>query len=223
MDNLGTAERQRLFEQFGKSFSPGDQLYAVDEPADSCFIIHTGRVRLSKGVRKTPRCFAVLTDGDLFGEELFSPAEVRRSTAVALTQISVLSFNRATLTALLNANAQVAMRLMGQVIRRLQYAEEQVENSMLHDRPSRVIHSLLREATRGSNNVNEACVLNLSPLQLSSRAGLDVEVVKALMTTFEERGYVRIEGEAIVISDLAALRELFTLLGTKEEVRAGFI
>ena len=222
MDNLGTEERERLFEQFGQSFRPGDQLYAVEEQAEACFLIHSGRVRLSKGLRNRQRCFAVLSDGDLFGEEALSAGDVRQSTAVALTELSVLSFERSTVGVLLKANSEVALRLMGQVVNRLRYAEEQVENSILRDRPSRLLHSLLR-ALETADSVGQGGVLTLSPLQLSSRTGLEVEVVKALMKTFEEREYLHVEGDQIVVPNVSNLQHLFELLGMKEEVRAGFI
>ena len=85
---------------------------------------------------------------------------------------------------LLAGNAEVATRLVGQLVRRLRDAEEQLENAMLRDRPSRVVNTLLRLAALHDRTA-EGHVLSISPLELSSRVGLDVDAVKRAV--FEER------------------------------------
>ena len=65
--------------------------------------------------------------------------------------------------------------------------------------------------------------LQLSPLELSSRVGLDVDTVKRAVQQLRDGGYLRIMDERIVLPDLGALQRLYELLGTKEEVRGGVI
>jgi hypothetical protein len=48
--------------------------------------------------------------------------------------------------------------------------------------------------------------------------GLDVEAVKRSVTRLRERNYLRISGERIEIPDVDALRRLYALLGTKDEL-----
>jgi DNA-binding Lrp family transcriptional regulator len=59
----------------------------------------------------------------------------------------------------------------------------------------------------------------VTPVELSTRVGLDVDTVKRAVQRLREQGYVRITGEKVEIPDLGALRKLYTLLGTKEELR----
>ena len=65
----------------------------------------------------------------------------------------------------------------------------------------------------------EGAVLSLSPLELSSRVGLDVDAVKSTVQQLSDGGYLRIANEQIVLPDLGALKRLYELLGMKEEVR----
>jgi hypothetical protein len=51
--------------------------------------------------------------------------------------------------------------------------------------------------------------------------GLDVDTVKRAVQQLRDGGYLRIVDELIVLPDLDALRRLYELLGTKEEVRGG--
>lgn len=60
--------------------------------------------------------------------------------------------------------------------------------------------------------------MNISPVELSTRVGLDVEAVKVAVQRLRDRNYVRITGERIEIPDVDALRRLYALLGTKDEL-----
>jgi CRP/FNR family cyclic AMP-dependent transcriptional regulator len=55
-------------------------------------------------------------------------------------------------------------------------------------------------------------------VELSTRVGLDVDAVKRAVARLRERQYIRIQGERIEIPDVDALRKLYSLLGTKDEL-----
>jgi CRP/FNR family transcriptional regulator, cyclic AMP receptor protein len=218
MEELGQAQRQKLLQRFGRTFTAGVTIYAEGHEADACYIVQEGRVRLVKRIRSTERSLTVLKPGDLFGEDALLPKALRSSSAVALTDLTVLALDRQTFSFLLVENVDVAGRLVQQLVRRLRDAEEQLENAMLRDQPSRVVNTLLRLAGEAEG---EGCELSISPLELSSRVGLDVDAVKRAVQQLRDGGYLRIADEKIVLPDLEALRRLYQLLGMKEEVRGG--
>lgn len=222
VNELGEGERSRLFERFGKSFDAGTQIYAEGDAPEHCFLIQEGRVRLVKRIRSADRSLTVLRPGDLFGEDALVGPTGRGATAVALTDVSVLALDRATFGVLLASNAEVALRLVEQLVRRLRHAEEQLENAMLRDHPSRVVNTLLRLSAHADPS-DEGHLLSISPLELSSRVGLDVDTVKRAVQQLRDGGYLRIHDERIILPDLGALRQLYELLGMKEEVRGGFV
>lgn len=222
MEDLGEAERSKLFERFGRSFEAGAQIYAEGDEAEHCYLIQEGRVRLVKRIRSSDRSLTVLRPGDLFGEDALMTGTPRGASAVALTDVSVLALDRATFGVLLSSNPDVALRLVEQVVRRLRHAEEQLENAMLRDQPSRVVNTLIR-LSAGVERSPEGHVLMISPLELSSRVGLDVDAVKRAVQQLRDGGYLRIHEEKIILPDLAALRQLYELLGMKEEVRGGLV
>lgn len=222
MDDLGEAERAQLFARFGRSFEPGASIYAEGDAAAHCYLIQEGRVRLVKRIRSSDRSLTVLRPGDLFGEDALVANARRGASAVALTDVSVLALDRKTFGVLLSSNPDVALRLVEQLVRRLRHAEEQLENAMLRDRPSRVVNTLLRLAAL-HDRTPEGHVLSISPLELSSRVGLDVDAVKRAVQQLRDGGYIRILDERIIVPDLAALHQLYELLGMKEEARGGFV
>jgi len=222
VEELGEAERKQLFDRFGKTFEAGASIYGEGDEALHCFLIQEGRVRLVKRIRQSDRSLTVLRPGDLFGEDALVNRTVRGAAAVALTDVSVLALDRKTFGVLLSSNPEVGLRLVEQLVRRLRHAEEQLENAMLRDRPSRVVNTLLRLASLHERTA-EGHVLSISPLELSSRVGLDVDAVKRAVQQLRDGGYIRIHDERIIVPDLAALNQLYELLGKKEEARGGFV
>ncbi len=221
MDELGQGDRQRLFERFGRTFAGGATIYDEGEPARHCYLIQQGRVRLVKRIRGAERSLTVLKPGDLFGEDALLARASRSASAIALSEAHVLALDRETFGVLLSTNPEVASRLVEQLVVRLRNAEEQVENAMLRDHPSRVVNTLLRLASALEPSA-EGHVIAVSPLELSSRVGLDVDAVKKAIQQLRDGGYLHIADERIVIPDLAAMKQLYQLLGMKEDVRGGF-
>ena len=221
MEELGNAERARLLERFGRRYALGDTIYSEGDTAEACYLIQEGRVRLVKRIRSAERSLSVLKPGDLFGEDALLKKAVRSAGAVALTEVTVLALDRNTFGVMLAGSPQVASRLVEQLVRRLRDAEEQLENLMLRDHPSRVVNTLLRLADGGGEATAEGHILWVSPLELSSRVGLDVDAVKRVVQQLRDGGYLRIVDERIVLPDLDALKQLYQLLGMKEEVRGG--
>lgn len=221
MQGLGPTERQRLFERFGKTYSAASPIYDEGERAEFCYLIQSGRIRLVKRIRGSERSLTVLKPGDLFGEDALLANTARSASAIALTDAQVLALDRKTFAVLLSTNAEVASRLVEQLVRRLRNAEEQLENAMLRDHPSRIVNTLLRLASTTEPTV-DGHVIAISPLELSSRVGLDVDTVKKTVQQLRDGGYLHIVDERIVIPDIEALRQLYQLLGMKEDVRGGF-
>ncbi len=216
--DLSTGERDRLLEHFGRKYPAGEMIFREGDPVREVFILQEGRVRVMKRVRMAERSLQILKPGDLFGEGALLPGTFRTSSAAALSDVIVLALDPETFGALLQGSAAVAMRLVQQLVRRLRDAEDQIENMMLRDNQSKIVNALLKLAAEAGRTSGGVQVV-VSPLELSSRAGLDVDTIKRGVSQLREGQYIRIADEKVVIDDLDALRRLFTLLGMKEQVR----
>jgi len=204
-----------LLEQYGRPMTQGEVLFREGEPANKAFLLHSGRVRLLKRVRMVERSLSVLRAGDLFGEGVVMDGAFRTSTAVALADGQVLVLDRSAIRTILERFPLVAERILAQLVRRLRDAEDQIEVLMLRDTQSKVISALLKMARASSGPAD----LTVSPVELSSRVGLDVDTVKRAVQRLRDQQYLKIVGERVEIPDLEALRRLYGLLGSKEELR----
>lgn len=217
---LGLAERTRLVSRYGRTFAAGEVIFREDEAGTDAFLLQEGRVRLLKHVRNVERSLIVLKPGNLFGESALVDSAVRSSTAVALTDGVALALDRQTFRSLLVNYPPIAARVMEQLVRRVRDAEDRIEILMLRDSQYKVVSSLLKLATRSAPTESSAALeISISPVELASRVGLDVDSVKRDVQRLRDQGYVRISGERIELPDLDALRRLHALLGAKDELK----
>ena len=203
-------QQDRLLARFGRRFSGGEVLFTEGEVAREAFLLQEGRVRLIKKVGAVERSLRVLRPGDLFGESALLQGANRNSTAVALSDGVALALDHATFQHVLTSNSAVGMRVLQQLVRRLRDAEDQIEILMVRDSKSKVVVALTKLAQQtlaaGAADVGPV-ELAVSPMELSTRVGLDVDSVKRTVQELRDAGYVRIVDERIEIPDADALRE----------------
>ncbi len=205
-------------------------LFRDGDPATEAFLLQDGRVRLLKQAGRMERSLRVVRPGDLFGESALLRGAARSSTAVALDDVVALAFDHATFDQVLATSPEVAGRVLSQLIRRLRDAEDQIEILMLRDAQSKVVVALMKFAQQeqlaqggenGSNGRAEPgqISLTLSPLELSAQVGLDVDTVKRIVAQLRETGHIRIADERVEVPNLDTLRDLYSLLGIKDQLR----
>lgn len=211
-------QRDRLFDRFGRTYSGGEMIFLEDENAQEVFMVVEGRIRLIKRVRLVERDIVVLKTGDIFGETALLSGACHPCSAVALGTCRVLAFNARNFETLLHDQSDVAIKLIGQLIRRLQASEERIENMMLRDSQSKIVNTLIKLA-QDTEAIDGRLLLSISPIELSSRIGLDVDSVKRGILQLRENKYLRVVDEKIEIFDLSAMRKLYQLMGMKEELR----
>lgn len=223
MDEKGSSERERLLTRFGRSFTTGEIIFQEGEPATEAFLLQEGRVRLIKQVRAVERSLMMLKPGDLFGESALLQGAPRTSTAIALSDGTALVLDPSTFQNLLETHSEVAGRMVQQLIRRLRDAEDQIEIMMLRDAQSKIVSSLIKAAQQaiaaGATRSDGVLRVAVSPMELSSRVGLDVDAVKRGVQQLREGQYIRVVEEQLEILDLDALQGLYGLLGVKDEIR----
>src|SRR5438034_551741 len=82
-------------------------------------------------------------------------------------------------------------------VRRLRDAEDQIEIMMLSDTQSKIVNALLKLAQRVKDGVTPAggVAFTISPMELSTRVGLDVDTVKRGVQQLREGQYIRVADE----------------------------
>lgn len=223
----GNEAQSRLLSRYGRRFAAGTVLFRDGEPATEAFLLQDGRVRLLKQAGRMERSLRVVRPGDLFGESALIRGAARSSTAVALDDVVTLAFDHGTFEQVLATSPEVAGRVLNQLIRRMRDAEDQIEILMLRDGQSKVVVALMKFAQQQQEQTAQdsgrdapgQISLTLSPLELSAQVGLDVDTVKRIVAQLRETGHVRIQDERVEVPNLDSLRDLYSLLGIKDQLR----
>ncbi len=220
MEHLQEDIQKKLFERFGRTYKGGEIIFNIDEPADQVFMVLGGRIRLVKIVRGVMRDIAIVRTGDVFGETALLPGQRRFMSAVALGDSEVLAFKGAEFESLLHDQAKIAVKLVMQLIRRVLAAEEQIENMLLKNPQSMIVNTLLKmvDDADGEGQGTSRSVA-ITPLELASRIGIDVDSAKRGIQALRKKNYLRIVNEKLEIPDLPALQKLYDLLGMKEDLQ----
>jgi CRP-like cAMP-binding protein len=139
--------------------------------------------------------------------------------------VVTLAFDHATFEQVLATSPEVAGRVLSQLMRRLRDAEDQIEILMLRDGQSKVVVALMKFAQQeqlamqAEGARSSQISLTLSPLELSAQVGLDVDTVKRIVAQLREAGHIRIQDERVEVPNLDSLRDLYSLLGIKDQLR----
>jgi CRP-like cAMP-binding protein len=213
---------KRLLDRYGRTFSAGDVIFKDGDEAGEAFLLHSGRVRLIKRIGSVERGLRILRPGDLFGESALMQSAPRNRTAVAMEDVVALALDRGTFQQVLFSNPQVGVKILEQVIRRLRDAEDQVEILMVKDAQSKVVVALLKLAQQHQlESSGSGVALSLSPMELSTHVGLNVDAVKRVVQQLRQSGYIRIVEENVEIPDIDAIAELVSLLEVKDQLSGG--
>ena len=199
-----------------RSFSAGETLFYAGAPATALYLIGTGRVQLFKRARGVERSIGLYGPEELLGEEALLPGTHRNATAQAIEPTQALVIESDTFRALVRRRPELGERVMQQLVRRLQRTEEQLDNFLLADPTIRVLNTLLREFDDSGEEL-----LELSPLELSTRTALALDQTKAVVAQLRDRGYLSVGDQTITIGNPSVLRQLQALLSLKEDVRHG--
>ena len=140
------AGEDQLFQRFGREFPKGTLLFKEGEPGKEMYVVQSGKVNITKNVRDTEKVLATLGPGEFFGEMSILNNKPRSAGASMAEDGKLLVIDPRTFEAMIRGNVEIAVRLIKKLSDRLQEADEQIENLLLRDPNSRVVHNLLQQA-----------------------------------------------------------------------------
>lgn len=205
----GVAQPRRL--------AADETLFLQGDAATAFYLLAEGRLKVFKLLRDG-RTATVrhVEPGQTFAEAaLFH--EVFPSSTETLTECLVYQFDKDQMLALLLAEPQLAVNLLAAMAQLLGLLNRRVEELLLPV-PARLARYLLARAdeqldpapTAGqtARNVPRVIRLPVSKRELAARLGTVPETLSRTLNRFARARVVRIDGQRIVILDLAALERL---------------
>jgi len=210
------SESEKLFERFGREFPVGTVVFAEGDVGNEMYVIQAGKVNITKKSRDVEKVLVTLGAGAFFGEMAIINQKPRSASAVVVEEARLLVIGPKTFDAMIRGNAEIAVRMIKILAQRLQEADEQIENLMLRDHNSRVVHYLTHLATKG-RPVGGGTLVDVDASGLSFKIGLKPEQVEEVLTKLLKARLIREHQGGYLIHDVNRLREFLEFLEMKEK------
>jgi CRP-like cAMP-binding protein len=202
-----------LFLRLGREFSAGNVLFREGERGEEMYVIQSGLVRISKRVGDDERPLATLGRGEFLGEMAILNGKPRTATAVVVEDAKCLVIDSATLEQMIVGNAEIALRLVKKLARRLAAADELIQILLNPDPKARVLQGLKRHAESFGEDTGLGIRVNLSAEVLAREVGVETEQVRDVLGRLRRlRIAEHDEMGAILVMDLERLLEFMEFL-----------
>ena len=197
----------QLAKRFGKAFAEGTVLFREGDEGREMFVIRSGQVAISKRVRDVEKQLSTLGPGEFFGEMSLLTKKPRSATALLLTDAQMLVIDPKTFEAMLRGNAEIAVRMIKMLADRLNEADLQIENLLLRDPGSRVVHYLMHAAESRGQKTGPGALVPLQIADLPAILGIGPEQLKEALQKLTRAGVATFQVNQVQIADLDKLRE----------------
>jgi CRP-like cAMP-binding protein len=205
-----------LFQRFGREFKRGDILFREGEPGKEMYVIQSGRVNITKTVRDTEKILATLGAGEFFGEMALLNNKPRSAGAAMADDGKLLVIDPRTFEAMIRGNVEIAVRLIKKLADRLQDADEQIENLLLRDPASRVVHHLLHLSVKSGRETPQGRLVAVKLDELHGRLGLSPEEVEEAIAKISKARIISAVPEGLIVSSPFKMKQYLEFLAMKE-------
>lgn len=185
------------------SFAKDALIVSQNDVGDALFVIETGRVKVVLyGDSGREMILAMLKAGDFFGEMSLLDGEPRSAHVIAVEESRLLVLKRDEFVRHLNARPAIALNILAELCQRLRRADSVIGNLALLDVYGRVARVLIDLAKREGQSTDEGILIRERPTQqdLASMIGTSRETVSRVLSEFQRRGYLSMQGKQLVLS-----------------------
>ncbi|APT89867.1 Crp/Fnr family transcriptional regulator [Corynebacterium sphenisci DSM 44792] len=189
-------------------FPRGTTIFNEGEPGDRLYIIIDGKVKLARhSADGRENLLTIMGPSDMFGElSIFDPGP-RTSSAVCVTEVNAASMNSDLLNRWVDAHPGISSQLLRMLARRLRRTNNSLADLIFTDVPGRVAKALLGLANRFGQQEggNLRVTHDLTQEEIAQLVGASRETVNKALAEFAHRGWIRIEGKSVLITDAERL------------------
>ena len=196
-----------------QSFRKDNMVLIEEEVGSTMFIILDGRVKISR-ISDEGRevILSIMSEGDFFGEMSILDGQARSANVVTLEDSTIMIIHREDFLRMMHDYPQIAINLLKELAHRLRRSDSQIKSLSLQNATGKVASTLLRIADdSGKIHLGQVEIPKLPPQQdLANMAGTSRETISRVLKSLSEKGYLRKEGNRLIILDYESFRQDFS-------------
>jgi CRP/FNR family transcriptional regulator, cyclic AMP receptor protein len=186
----------------------GTTIVSKGDPGNSLIVVISGTIKIS--VSSPDGRSAILNligPGEIFGEVAVLDGKARTADATANSNCEIYVIDRRDFIPFVQSQPALAMKFIELLCTRLRWTSDQVEEVILQNLPGRLASALLR-LTEKHKLAPAGRTIAITQQEISEMVGMTRESINKQLRAWAGRNWVRLEHGAIVVLDVASLREL---------------
>jgi CRP/FNR family transcriptional regulator, cyclic AMP receptor protein len=185
-----------------RTFRRGQVVFTAGDPGDTVMVVISGRVKVVvRSADGGELTLTVVSPGVMFGELGVADGGPRSADAEALEESRLLLIPREMVLDLCGRVPTVGQAVLRSVVATLRRLTEAASDLVFLDLPRRLAKVLLSQP-RGEDGVIRPL---MSQEELAHQVGGSRQSVNAALRGFERRGWIRVSGRTVTVTQAAAL------------------
>jgi len=205
---------QRELEELGRvavprAYERGEVIFREGDGGDTCFVIRTGAVVLTRGHDDGREvALAELRGGAMFGELALFGGERRSATATAVENTDAVALTGADVERLVRSHPEMALAMLSSMAGRVRSTNERLLQQSFQPVPGRVAGGVLSQvvARQAEGAPDRDVLVRATQAEIASLAGTSRESASRFLATLEREGVVSLGRGKVTVHEPARLR-----------------
>jgi CRP/FNR family transcriptional regulator len=207
---LGSDDLQRVAQvAVPRRFASGQVIFREGDESDTCYVVRRGHCRaIRENTDGRTIALAHFGPGDIFGELAMFDDERRSATIETLDDVAAIAIAGSDMRRLLREHADIAVKLVIGVARRLREANQRLTNQSFQTVQSRVAGVLLRlvEQAQAEGAGPRDAVLQVTQAKIAELAGSSRESASRFLANLERAAIITQGRGRVTVHDPEALK-----------------
>ncbi|MBN2383703.1 Crp/Fnr family transcriptional regulator [bacterium] len=216
---LNEQEREnQLFNRFARKFERGQVIFSEGDRGEEMFIIHSGKVKISKRIGDVQKTLAILDKGEFFGEMSILNNKPRSATVEVIEEGHLLVIDRKTFETMIRNNVEIALRMIKKMANRLQQSDDQIEILLIRDEMQRVVYYIKQLIQDHGIETRDWLRIdyNYSPIEFAGMVGISLSSVNKIMDRLVKGGFINFKDGKIVITQKKRFQDLLKYIDLRD-------
>ncbi|HDQ26369.1 MAG TPA: cyclic nucleotide-binding domain-containing protein [bacterium] len=201
-----------IISQYGKKYSAGDYVFKEGDPGEEMFIIHKGKINITKMTGDGEKTLVTLGSGDFFGEMAVIDKAPRSAGAVAAEDTICVVLNEDLFEQQMQRNAKIVKKIMKNMSARLRAMNEQLQMLTTKDYNMRVVNTLLLQV----NKSGEGSTITLDSLVRQTGMDENRDKLDEILSAMAKAKVIAVSGDSILVSSSANIEKYKQYLEMKK-------
>jgi CRP-like cAMP-binding protein len=201
-----------IISQYGKKYATGEYIFKEGDIGEVMFIIHKGKVNITKKTDEGEKVLVTLSAGDFFGEMAIIDKAPRSASAIAGEETVCIVLDEELFEQQMQRNAKIVKKILKNMSARLRAMNDQLQNLTTKDFNMRVVNTLLIHVHKNGDNSS------LPMHALVQQTGMEDhrDKLEEIMQAMGKARVITMSGDSIVVSSSANIEKYKQYLEMKK-------